>query len=204
MAASSKISDNEILSKICKKLEEQQEFLGTIVEKLSNIEMRQSHTGGEINDAMRALDAFAKGDNASCPSNAMDKIIECIKDGKRASYASNFLEKDMRRCEATLTLLHEYCVHQNEWLLTQGQQQTGELVYKMPTMIEMFHKKGVDMQGPEDSLLKLLELIIPVSRCFKPTRCLGALSGCSRRAVPLRSKARLRALGGGPFEGFPR
>ena len=110
MASSSATNESkiiEILQQIRDKFYENNSSLEFIATKLTLIELRQSNGMGESNDSIRAVDAYAKAESASCPEVALQVVCDYFKAGKTASYHEKFLEKDDRRCEYELVLLHE-------------------------------------------------------------------------------------------------
>ena len=75
-----------LLQQISEKLYEHNGVLEVIATKVSNIEMRQSNGMGEVNDSIRAVDAYARAESAGCPKEALQVVCDNFKAGKSASY----------------------------------------------------------------------------------------------------------------------
>ena len=88
--------------KIDDKLTEQDSFFKQVREKLTNIELRQSHASGETSDASRAVHAFATGESSCMPEQACKTVCKLIMAGESTTYWLLSLNKDIRRCENEL------------------------------------------------------------------------------------------------------
>ena len=88
-------------TKMCEKLNCLAELLKSILSKLSNVELRQSKSSGEINDALRAFHQWACGQSSGVPKAAVEAVAQIILEGP-STYYKNFADKDDRRCEFEL------------------------------------------------------------------------------------------------------
>ena len=123
----------QVTQKVVDKLTQHDGFFQLIVAKISNIELRQSHASGEINDAMRAAHQYATGGSSSMPEKACKSVCELIMMGEKPAYWQAFLNKDIRRCEYELYKLFEVCCNNNVQAVVETQYSIGEPIIMLPS-----------------------------------------------------------------------
>ena len=74
------------MQKVIGKLAEQDYYFPHIAAKVSTIELRQSRTSGNTNDAIRAVHAYTAGGSSCMPEKACKTVCELIMAGKTATY----------------------------------------------------------------------------------------------------------------------
>ena len=82
-------------------------------EKASNMELRQSHSGGECNDSIRAMRQWAGGESATLPQRAVKTVAEMIKARGKATYYRVFALKDLRRGDLEMYKFLERAINKN-------------------------------------------------------------------------------------------
>ena len=163
----------QVMQKVLDKLTEHDGYFEVIAEKISNIELRQSHASGEINDAMRAAHQYAIGESSNMPHKACQSVCEIIMMGDRPTYWQAFLNKDIRRCEFELYKFFEAFCKSNVQAVVETQHSTGEPVIMLPsTRAKLVQcEKDIESMLPKlhEDLVKLYKLTMPMSRACNPT-----------------------------------
>ena len=75
------------VQKLVEKLAEQDNYFEHIAEKVSNIELRQSHASGETNDAIRTVHVYATGGSSCMPEKACKAVCQLIMADQTATYS---------------------------------------------------------------------------------------------------------------------
>lgn len=143
-----------------------------IAEKASNIELRQSHSSGEANDSVRAVQQWSTGESSCLPRAAIKKIIEELKQHGRATYYENFVQKDLRRCEFQVFIFYEICIKESGYCIAEAQHSHGECFLFMPSVRKVMQSEAgedLKLQPLPEALELLYKLVKPMGRSFKPT-----------------------------------
>ncbi len=78
------------MTQLCKAIHKSAQIL---VEKVSIMEGRQSNSGGEANDSLRAVQRFAWAGSSSLSAKSMAEVARIFNDGNKPSYYEFFLAK---------------------------------------------------------------------------------------------------------------
>ncbi len=161
------------MQKVVEKLAEQTSVIEHIAEKLSNIELRQSHASGETNDAIRAVHAYATGGSSCMPEKACKTVCDLIMTDETATYLQEFLNKDLRRCEFELYKFFEAFCKNNVQAVVETQHSTGEPIMMLPSTRARLAQceKDIDSKLPmlDMHLVELYKLTMPLDRGCNPT-----------------------------------
>ena len=163
--------DNQ-MAEINKQLKNIKGLIECVAEKASNIELRQSHSSGEANDAARAVQQWSTGESSCLPRAAVKKVIEEIKQHYRATYYENFAQKDLRRCEFQIFVFFETRAIEPGYSIAESQRSHGECFFYMPSVRKVMQPEaGEDLKLPplHEALELLYKLVKPMNRSFKPT-----------------------------------
>ena len=172
-AATSKMTVEEGMYKMCEKLDYTLQYLHTLAEKIANMELRQSQTAGQDNDSVRALDSWCKAESSCVAAQALKSVNAMLKVNKQlnlATYFESFVQKDERRCEYQLWKFYELMFCKNTFVASDSQHAQGSAFMKMPSVIRKLNPEitdeEVDKLIPEP--LKLLyQLLMPINRANK-------------------------------------
>ena len=156
--------------KLFKTFEGVEGYLASILEKVANIEIRQSRASGETNDAIRAVQQWAQADSSCLPRNALRRVVEIMESDELPTYYQAFLSKDHRRGEYEMYKLYELCIKKNEYVANDSQHATGECFVMLPSLRKKLEKemgKPLKTSIP-DVLQELYKLTKPLDRRYKP------------------------------------
>jgi len=157
-------------TKMCEKFDCLAAVLNAILSKLSNVELRQSKSSGEINDALRAFHQWACGQSSGIPMAAVEAVTKMILEGP-STYYKNFADKDDRRCEFELWKFYELLIKKNEFVASDSQHSTGECLKSMPSCLKLLHPEKTNEEINEmleKQLQLLFKLKLPLNRQQAP------------------------------------
>ena len=169
----SQATSEELLAKLVEKFDFQLQYLDTACEKLSNIELRQSRTAGEVNDSIRAVQQWANAESSCITSQAIKTVVEmqASTKTKQATYYEAFVQKDERRCEYELWKFYQIMVCKNDYVASDSQHSTGECFKLQPSVIRKLNlsiaESELDEMIPE-TLKMLHKLTMPLNRAYEP------------------------------------
>jgi len=155
-------------TKLSEKLDCQAECLNAILSKIANIELRQSKSSGEINDALRAFHQWACGQSSGIPMAAVEAVAKMV---GPSTYYKNFADKDDRRCEFEFWKFYELLIKKNEFVASDSQHSTGECLQSMPSCLKKLHpeKTNEEINDMIEKPLQLLfKLKLPLNRQHAP------------------------------------
>jgi hypothetical protein len=125
------------VEQLFEELSQSRVLLEICAEKLSNMELRQSHSSGECNDAIRAAQQWASGESSSLPDQAIQTVASMVQTRGKATYYEAFVLKDIRRGEFEMYKFYERAILNSSYTLSKSQHSTGECLTKMPCTREV-------------------------------------------------------------------
>ena len=146
--------------------------MDNVLEKVSNIELRQSQSSGQANDSVRAVQAWSTGESSCLPKAAIKKVIETFKQHGRATYYEAFVQKDLRRGEFQVFIFYEVCIKESGYCIAEAQHSHGECFLFMPSVRKVMQSEAgedLKLQPLPEALELLYKLVKPMGRSFKPT-----------------------------------
>jgi len=165
------IEQGDVGRQIFKILQEFRQYFEVYEQKLSCIELRQSHASGETNDAIRAVQQWAQAESSCLHRKALEVICELVESKQLPTYYQAFVSKDLRRCEHELYKFYELFDKGNEYVADETQHSTGECFTMMPSVrskIEQACKKDVELEQLPERLELLYKLVKPMNRQYLP------------------------------------
>lgn len=150
--------NNKITSLLC-------DFVKYILEKVANIEIRQSLTSGLENDAIRAVSQYAMAESSALPEGAFKNAFELNQTCEPNTYYKIFFQKDMRRCCHELLKFFEHAVEGKSYLFEADKQHsTGEGIDKLPSIRAKLISHGCKLDELPSVLEQLYKLKLPMHR----------------------------------------
>jgi len=165
------IEQGDVVRQVFKIMQEFRQYFEVYEQKLSCIELRQSHASGETNDAIRAVQQWAQAESSCLPRKSLEVICDLVESKQLPTYYQAFVSKDIRRCEHELYKFYELFDKGNEYVADETQHSTGECFTMMPSVrskIEQACKKDVELEQLPERLVLLYKLVKPMNRQYLP------------------------------------
>ena len=161
-----------VVEKVAESLGEVVRLLGSIRDKVSCIELRQSRASSEVTDAIRAAHSWAEAESASWHETCIQGVATMFVEEKRVTYWHAFIQKDLRRAQYELWKLWKYVAKKDKLLACNCLLTNGDCLTMLPSARKELAKK-LDLQAnplPQLplELEKLFVLEMPMNQQYEP------------------------------------